>query len=182
MTGSASRVPYGEMVAALRELCAAGSTGTLFIVTDDNHSVRVGLDRGKIMTLVAGDSCNEAAIPVFQAIKKGSYRFQDGLILDRRAGDTPADSERLFKALVGEAVAPGPPPTPRDDTLTKALEIIESEALGIIGPIARVLCAEHCAEVRDLPSLQQAIERIAVEIDDPERAEELRRRVMERLG
>ncbi len=182
MTASTSRVPYGEIVAALRDLCTARSTGTLFIATDDNHAVRIGVNHGQIVTLEAGDRRDEAAIPVLRAIKSGSYRFQQGRLFDSRAADKPPVTERLLAALEGGRPAPSHPSPAANDTLTQVREIVESEAVDVIGPIAGVLCAEHCAEVGDLHSLKQALERIAVEIRDPDRAEELQRRVMERLS
>lgn len=181
MPGSTPRVPYDQIIAALRDLCAAGSTGTLFIATDDNHAVRVGLNGGEIVTLVAGDSRDEAAIPALRAIKGGSYQFKKDLLFDARAADKPADTERLLAFLEGKKMAPNHTSPAPGDTLTQVRAIVESEAVDVIGPMARVLCAEHCARVKDLASLDKALERIAVEIQDADRAKALRSRVMERV-
>ncbi len=107
---------------------------------------------------------------------------QQGRLFDPRTADKPPVAERLLAALKGGRTAANHPSPARDDTLTQVCEIVESEAVDVIGPIAGVLCAEHCAEVRDLHSLNKALERIAVQIHDPDRAEELQRRVMERLS
>lgn len=181
MTGATPRVSYDQLVAALRDLCAGGSTGTLFMVTDENHAMRLGLDGGDIVTLVAGDICDEAAIPALRAIKSASYRFKMGLLIDTPAADKPLDTESLLATLAGEKTAPRQTSPPQGDTLMQVRGIVESEALDVIGPIARVLCAEHCAEVQDLRSLKKALERIAVEIHDADRAQELRSRVMDRV-
>ena len=42
-------VKYGALLDSLRELVQSGSTGTLFVATNDNHSANFGFEDGEIV-------------------------------------------------------------------------------------------------------------------------------------
>lgn len=48
MSKENQKLSYDELIQELTELCIAQSTGTMFIVTDMGHSVRIGMKDGNI--------------------------------------------------------------------------------------------------------------------------------------
>jgi hypothetical protein len=205
---------YTELLAALRQLSLTGQTGTMFIGTNDNHSVRFTLKKGEIVACCFGTKRGEAALAQVSEITSGKYSFTDAVFNSGAAQNMPSTQEVLSylgvtlpetvtarqepraepKPASDEGVAPDSVPVtiaksevrvldiPAPDEL---MELLETELALFIGPLGPAVCAMHEEEIRqakDVEKLSAVIEAISQEIAEPDRAEEFRGHVWDRLS
>ena len=108
MSPEPAPMSYRQMMTELGTLCAARRTGTMFIATTDNHSARIGLRQGDIVSLVFRTQRGLEALDHIRKITAGRFSFSDA-VLDKAAhADLPYTSD-LLALLVGEE-SPLPPP------------------------------------------------------------------------
>lgn len=151
-----------ELLSALEELSRNQATGMVTAVTDDNHHVRIGLEKGEIMHLAAHRLQGSAAIAAIAASPCHHFKFAPGSTLPTQP-DLPA-SEVILNALRTGAYteaeadfAATPAPTGIDPGL---LRIIEEELTEYVGPIAPILVSE----AKRQPSLNAILQKLTKEL------------------
>jgi hypothetical protein len=192
---------YRQMMTELRALCADMRTGTMFIATTDNHSARIGLRQGEIVSLVFRNQRGLEALDHIRKITAGRFSFSDA-VLDKAAhADLPYTSD-LLALLVGEE-SPLPPPAPAPQAaapprapaaaatppvehpqLVRAQAVIESELTEYVGPIAPLLCREHIARTAAAGppwDWRELVEAVAREIGDRAKEERFKQQALARL-
>ena len=173
---------YDELMGYLKELCLEKADGTMFITTDQKHSVRFKLYDGHITSCNYRLKRDHDAIKLIKAVKSGRYKFFPGTSTPA----TPAMARRrdLYAALFGET-APSPNEAnstsaagnnsmtvsqPLDsETVKKTVEAIAKELAHYIGPVARLICDEYInstAQARTKDNLIAMAEAVATEIGD----------------
>ncbi len=203
--------PRDQLIAELRSLCAAKRTGTLFMITIENHPAQVVLRDGEIVGLSYRLNRGPAALAPLKAFAAARYRFQQESVssTDPRLPPT-AEVLALLGAESGPAAdRPQPPsttdsrtaavPTAPADTRPAAdagssldageaigrfRPLVERELAEFLGPMAGLICQEHLADRTSLGSQEVAklVEAIAKEIGDPAKEAQFKRRVLSQLS
>jgi hypothetical protein len=172
-------IPFQEIVAEIRQLCARGVTGTLFVATKANRSAQLVLENGKIVFVYFFNKRGEKAVELMSTIRAGRYRFQEGSVSRR---DSLPSTENILQSLIGgqrvvdqvsEKLSAGP------GLSQEQKNILETCLAGYIGPMAGIICEDHLNVVADLPA---AIDALVSEIPSPEHAEKFRAKVLATLG
>jgi hypothetical protein len=194
-------MPYRQLMTELRALCAAERTGTMFVATTDNHSARIGLRKGGIVSLVFRTQRGFEAVEHIRKITGGRFSFSDAVVDKEPHADLPQTSELLALLLGDESplppVASAPPVAvaPRtsapaaaqpvnDPLLARAQAVIESELTEFVGPIAPLLCREHLARAAAAGppwDWGELVEAVAHEIDDPAKEGRFKQQALSRL-
>lgn len=161
MSPEPAPMSYRQLMTELGILCAAMRTGTMFIATTDNHSARIGLRQGDVVSLVFRTQRGLEALDHIRKITAGRWSFSDAVVDKAAQADLPRAADLLALLVGEESPLPAPPPAsplaaaprapaaaappPHHPQLARAQVVIESELTEYVGPIAPVLCREHIA-------------------------------------
>jgi len=183
---------FSQLMELLTDLVDERQTGTLFIRSDDNHVITVGLEKGRINALFYGAKRGRNAIPLISQINTGSYRFESGVLTGVNQ-ELPATPEILNLLRMRESSVPGAPThsTPathagsaisheKRDRLCRQLK----ELLGdYLGPIAQMVFDDAMAESGAFyatPEQAKAfIQKLTLDIDNPKEIEDFRNKAFE---
>lgn len=203
--------PRGQLIAELCSLCAARRTGTLFIITIENHPAQVILRDGEIAGLSYRLTRGPDALAPLKAFTAARSRFQQEAV---QSADPKLPPTAEILALLGAesgplAAGPQPPSTgdtrpagtarPPADTRPAAgtaadldageavgrlRPVIERELAEFLGPMAGLICQEHFADRTSLGAQEIAklVEAIAKEIGDPAKEAHFKQRVLSQLS
>jgi hypothetical protein len=178
---------YRELIGEVRRLSAEGRTGTVFITTSDNHSVRFVLRGGTISAVGFGLQTGLAAVTSITRIIGGRLSFSDGLLQHESQAELPPTAELL--TLLGGAAADagdggGAGTGLLATSLNRSSTILEAELVEYLGPMARVVCNEHLTRAArsGATSLNDVIESLARELGDRDKAARFTERVRARLA
>ncbi|HKC07175.1 MAG TPA: hypothetical protein VKJ67_09925 [Methylomirabilota bacterium] len=174
---------HDQLIDELRGLCASKHSGTMFIITAENHAAQFVLREGTIAGLTYRLLRGVAALPSMTAFRAGRYRFQTETV-DHTDPELPATAE-LLALLVAErteAVQPQAKPATDPPQAPAALRLlIEHELAEFLGPIAALICQEHLTRAGGLDSpsdLVRLVETLADEIEDPAKAAAFKHQVL----
>ena len=186
------KITYKGLIELVRTMHKRKKTGTVFVRTDDNHSVIIGVREGDIVSLSCGPRFGLEAIPLISHLKTGSYRVED-VAVDHHAKELPS-SEKILD-LLSDSCAPAksvepnraghasPSKTTKFNT-SKAGKMLCALLQEYLGPIAPMVCEEavlSVGEVRTLGHLHTLVDRLAQEIDAPEEAKSFTNQALEQL-
>ncbi len=167
---------FALLAGELRKLCAAGVSGTLYATTEDNHSVRIVVDAGDIVSLIVGRLKGTAGIAPLKGAGVSRYRFQQGFVVrDGAAGGVS------LHELLEEGESLPQPVLQVSGVGDGVLEMIRLEAVECIGPVAHMICADHLRGVETRDGMVAALAAIGADMGDPALAREFRTRVQSRL-
>lgn len=168
-------IPFENIVAELKRICAEQKTGVFYITSKANRSAQIMLDQGRIVYFYYFNKRGSNALRLISEIETGRYRFQEGTapamrmelppteeILsslsalfghdDRHGGDAPQQAAEGEKESGSRSII----------TLTVTQKRILEEGLAVhIGPMAAIICEEHLPSTSDV---KVAIELLAGEI------------------
>lgn len=167
-----------QLVGLLETLVAKRQTTTLYVRTDDNHLIAIGVDRGEIVSLICGPRQGERAIPQIRKMRSGTYRLDDNATPHRRAGTSLPSSKTLLTLLSADDDAPSDDCDWLQDVLCNVLR-------DYVGPIAPVVCrdtVEAAGGVDSPEKVRWVIEELAREIDDTGEAQRFVARAQAELG
>jgi len=183
---------YRQLMTELGAMCAAKRTGTMFVATTDNHSARIGLQQGDIVSLVFRTQRGREALDHIRKITAGRFSFSDAVVDKGPHADLPHTAD-LLTLLVGEG-SPLPPPAPASPAaaaqpvdnpqLARAQAVIESELTEFVGPIAPLLCREHIARAAAAGppwDWRELVEAVALEIGDRAKEDRFKQQALARL-
>lgn len=187
-------VPFAEIVAELKNVCAAGKTGVMYITSVENRSAQLMLDQGKIVFLYFFNKRGRDALRLMGEIETGRFRFQEGTsptlrtelphtedilrFLSAASGLLPNDSAGSGNSESGQV---------KENTTSTAImtltvdqkQALEEGLAGYIGPMASIICEDHFDSVHDM---QTAIDRLAAEIPVSAQADAFREKMLERFS
>jgi hypothetical protein len=191
---------YRQLMTELGALCAARRTGTMFIATTDNHSARIGLRQGDIVSLVFRTQRGLEALDHIRKITAGRFSFSDAVVDKGTYADLPHTADLLALLLGEESPLPSPAsapplaaalrapaaaaPPPAHPQLARAQAVIESELTEFVGPIAPLLCREHIARAAAAGppwDWRELVEAVAREIGDRAKEERFKQQALARL-
>lgn len=159
---------------ALEELCQKGASGMLIAVTEDNHHIRIGLQKGEVVHLATHRLQGGAALAAIVANSCRSFNFTPGSALQVQS-DLPAAEVILNALRTGQysesetdfAAVPQPTGNATGSTTGNAagisanvLHMIEEELTEYVGPIASVLILES----KNQPTLGAVLQKLAKEL------------------
>ncbi len=182
-------LPHDRLIGELRSLCAAGRSGTMFIITAENHAAQFVLRNGAVVHLTYRLLRGLDALPSLKRFPAGRYRFQDETTSQTDPA-LPPTADLLATLLADSSdVAPftqARPATQVRPTATAAIPdglrpLIERELAEFLGPMASLICEEHFARVTDLDSptsRERLVEALAQEIRDPAKEADFKRRAL----
>ncbi len=193
---------YGDLIAALNQFVGEQRTGTMFIVTESNHSARIALENGRIVSCTYTLYRGLDAIVHIRHIRFGTYTFSDGIFnsvaeiplpstqdLLRDLGMTvgPDTVSRQASAETRQASIPAAAGVATDMAVSgKALwNIVVSELAVYLGPVASFAAAEYERDLRSATSGERVLAilaKLALEIPEPARAQEFKKRAMARIS
>jgi len=190
-------VKYGALLDSLRELVQSGSTGTLFVATNDNHSANFGFEDGEIVAIRCQRFRGIDALDAVLSIQFGRCRFvPHSAGIHKVSEPLPPTSELLEILEANQEIAnslepqsaPASVPAPQPAatlglSVSNIQRIVEDEAMEYLGPMAGVVCDEHFEEIP--PTSEAAVlrllGRISAEINDKKREDEFKTRTLSRL-
>jgi hypothetical protein len=160
----------------LYELCKDKATGTLFITTYDNHSIRFFLEQGKIFSLAYRFKYGNDALHLIKKITSGRLAFRENVLLGGRNDLSLLDTDSLLKTLLGRGGLAPAVKEKAEATISLHAEIkhLKTELSMFIGPIASFICDDyikHHGEPHSLSELKRMMEVISQEIGDQEKEE-----------
>ena len=176
------QVGYEEFVALLDRMVKRRESGSLFVRTDSNHSVIIGVDDGEIVALVAGNKRGLSALGKITGFSSCSVKLDADSVVDFHRGELPASDEILYRlshrlppetdgvesVSQGEtgSLLAGAPGESIDSVLAGSIlcELLSD----YLGPIAPMICDEATdggKSLRTPDQLVKAINALASEIE-----------------
>jgi hypothetical protein len=183
---------YRQLMLELGALCAAKRTGTMFIATADNHSARIGVMLGEIVSLAFRAQRGMDAVDHLRKINAGRFSFTD-TVMDKGAHhDLPYTADLLALLIGDDPVLPQPRPFSAQAVaahagnaqLARARATIEAELTEFVGPIAPLLCRTHfdrAAAAGPPWDWKALVDEVAREIGDRIKEERFRQQALARL-
>lgn len=182
---------FSQLLELLTELVDERRSGTLFIRSEANHVITIGLEEGQIIALLYGAKRGQNAIPLICQINTGRYRFESDVLSGihqelpttpeilnqlRSRDSIPAANEVLRDTIpTGSGIS-----TEKRDRLCRQLK----ELLGnYLGPIAQMVFDDAVAESGAFyatPDQAKAfIQKLTLDIDNPREVEDFRNKAFE---
>ena len=177
-------VDYAVFYEQLAELVAGRESGTLYLKNDLNHVGIVGVRTGRIVSLVYGPKRGRPAIELIRQTRTGTVRLDRG-VLAFREHELPSTEEILdllspLHATLAPVKRGGAGETGLASSGVAAnAQILCNLLTEYLGPVAPLLCDETISAADGLSGSRQlddVIESLAQEIEDPEEAREFRKR------
>ena len=186
----AELVPFLRVVDYLRQLCAQGRSGTVFLVSDDNRMAQVRLDKGQIASMLCRNRRGIEALGILRSMANARLRFDETFLVKDEHDNL--STQAIFDALGGgsggaeAAPSAAAPPRPAAPASTPALALtpavkatIQRVMTEYIGPMAEIICDDHFDAAGNLPALVQLL---AGEISAPAQAAKFRADIARELG
>jgi hypothetical protein len=129
-----------DIINELRSLGKSKSTGSFFIVSDEQHSAIFGMEKGHIVSLQCRLRFGEKAIPLIAKIKHGTCRFENTSSFVRKMDSS--DNEELFRKIFAAREEQA---VNSDDLSTKLVKQV-SEDPGIQQPLVFSEKQRHAIE------------------------------------
>lgn len=192
----AELLPFLRIVEHLKQLCAQGRSGTLFLVSDDNRMAQVRLDKGQIASLLCRNRRGLDALGIMRSMQNARVRFDDTFMAKGESDNlsNQAIFDDLFSGAAGTAAA-APPARPAAAAAPAAAPLaastnrvlltphdkatIERVMTQYIGPMAAIICDDHFGAAGNLQAL---IHLLADEISAPNQAAKFRIDIARELG
>lgn len=171
------RLEYDAFYELFADKVTSSVTCTIFGRTDSNHSVIIGLDRGRVVCLRCGAMKGTDAVAKLRETQWGTFRVDDTL-LELKSAPPPSTVDLI--AALHPATAPSSS-EPVINTKERQVEPTREARLlcdllsRYIGPVAPVLCSEQIGAVGGLNhrgQLGKVLGQLAHEIDDASEAGE----------
>jgi len=179
---------YESFIALIENMVDRKESGSLYVRTDTNRSVFVGLNGGKIEALVAGPKRGMEALKTIMQMAHCSCR-RDNSTLPYHTRDLPGTNDILLllkqrnpPQAAGETAPP--PPGNKEIDAKEVMAILCHLLHDYLGPAAPVICedvTDNGATIRTGADLAVAIEQLAKEVDSSVEAGEFIQRARREL-
>lgn len=187
-------VTYESFVDLVDAMVKNRESGSLYLCTERNHSVYIGIRNGEIESLVSGPRRGLEAMKMVLGMVSGRCR-RDKLSVAIPSGDLPPTNEilRIFRAREGlsNPLAESATSAGWADTAGQAIEGAQT-AMALcellhdyLGPAAVIICEEitqNGDRLQTRSDLDEVIREMASEIESGEEAREFVRRAQQRTG
>lgn len=161
---------FSGIVGHIRQLCAEGRSGTLFLVSDENQMVLVHLARGDIVSLAHRNRRGLEALAVLGKMKNAKLRFDDGYVASPDGNNL---ATKVILDHLDNVASVGVTPVAASDVSAPAALGPEVRAtaqrilMKYVGPMAEIVCADHFERTTDLRALARSL---SSEVPDQDQA------------
>lgn len=177
-----------QFVEEIADLCKAGESGTIFIVTSKNHQAKIILREGKIIAAFLRPLSGVDVISALAREPEVSFAFNNSLLLEVNSQVLP-DTASLLDFLKNSSGSIPGFVTPEDITgahdLNEIRRTLVDEATEYLGPMAGPICDEYLAQYKSSLARQDIlhiIELLQNDINDPEKSDKFNEAVRKQLG
>jgi hypothetical protein len=184
----AELLPFLRVVDYLRQLCAQGRSGTVFLVSDDNRMAQVRLDKGQIASLLCRNRRGIEALGILRGMANARLRFDENFLV--KDEHDHLSTEAIFDALQGStagapaaaahaapaAASAGAGPLVLTPAARSTIQRVMTQ---YIGPMAEIVCDDHVAVAGNMRALVQLL---AGEISAPAQAAKFCADIARELG
>ncbi len=167
-------IDYAQLILQLAFYCKEKRSGTMLIISSDNHSIRFVLNDGVIIACAYTMTQGKDALVLVRGIKSGSFSFVDGGFTGgMNINESPLPSTREIFQILGLKSQSQTLSTEKVVSLIQKDHLIEveKELSKYVGPMAEFICEEYIedfgspASSSDFSRMVNYI--ITNEIDDP---------------
>ncbi len=183
------QITYEGFLNLIESMVERKESGTLYVRTDTNHSVFVGIRNGAIEAFTSGPRHGLEAITTILQMSYGSCRRNE-TVISFHTNELPPTSDILLllkrhtpQPAVQGATSPSPAPGAQIDSM-HATKILCELLHDYVGPVAPIICEDvidNGAKIRTCADLESAIGSLAEEIDSSAEAAEFINRARENL-
>ena len=176
--------PLAALVEKIAGMCAQGISGTAVLISDDNRLAQVQMLEGAIVFVGCRGRRGRDALGIMRTMKLARFNLEPGsdlkgvvldlptqTVLDYLSGELAELPAKCAGGEVPRAAAPVSRMSAPTDTPAVLSPVIKAKLEGLlaeyIGPMAAIVCDEHCGEAGDIRSLAHAL---AKEIPAPDGA------------
>jgi hypothetical protein len=183
MSEGQTYLEYDGLMKELQRRCDQGRTGTMFITTTHNHSIRFILHDGNITSCVYRVKRGFDALEKIKSMEGGTYRFADDVFTSMDELNLPPTDEILSslarRASPSQSAAPAGAPAARSPGrarpavskgMADAIKVIQHELAMFLGPVASMYCEDYLDDegpVSNADDLRNMVSAMADEIGDP---------------
>jgi len=181
----ADQITYEGFLNLIESMVEHKESGTVYVSTDTNHSVVVGIRNGAIEAFTSGPRHGLEAITTILEMSYGSCRRSE-TVLSFHTNELPSTSDILLllkkrspQPMGQESPAPG-----AQINSMRATKILCELLHDYVGPVAPIICEDvidNGAKIRTCADLESAIGSLAEEIDSSAEAAEFINRARENL-
>jgi len=186
----ADQITYESFVELIEHMANHKESGSLYVRTDTNRSVLIGLRKGQIEALMAGPKRGIEALKTIMQMSHCTYRL-DNSALSFYSKDLPSTNDILM--LLKQRIIPAAAETASPSTQPSGGAEINSDQVmpvlchilhDYLGPAAPVICedvTDSGATIHTGADLAKAIEELSKEIDSAVEAGEFLNRARQEL-
>ena len=186
-------VTYEGFVNLIESMVRNRESGSLYLRTDTNRSVCIGIRQGEIEALVSGPRRGLTAVKTILGMSSGTYR-RDDTSLAFHFGDLPPTTEILRilreRRLESTAGSDSAAILGRDDSRERAVDAQRSIKLlcdllhDYLGPVAPLICDDltQRGNLRTSADLDAAIIKLAAEIESSSESQEFIQRARQEVA
>ena len=183
------RLSKNEFVDEIGKLCDAGESGTIFVVTGQNHQAKIILKDGNIIAAFLRPLSGVDVINSLAKERELAFSFSS-IMMDVSSQVLPDTSSLLdfMKNSVGSMPGFAPPAgggAVQIADATTVRQVLVEEATEFLGPIAGPICDEYLQKSGDPLSRQEilkVVDMLQKDINDPSKAAKFNQAVRSRLG
>ena len=188
-----------DLLARIKQHCLANDTGTLFLLTENNATIKLVIVEGEIIALsyqaIRGE---EAIIPISQ-LRHCKARYYTGVKLLPANQHLP-NTETILDLLQEQSklspdaaettkiVAEKPNQADKTEAVNSSfatvLTILIDETTEYLGPFATVLCRKYMERTSHPPTVSQihtVLRQLAADIGDETKSMQLEQKVLQRI-
>ena len=183
------QITYEGFLNLIESMVQRKESGTLYVRTDTNHSVVVGIRNGTIEAFASGPRHGLEAITTILEMSYGSCRRSE-TVISFHTNELPSTSDILLllkkrspQPAVQGSTSPSAAPGSQIDSM-RAVKILCELMHDYVGPVAPIICEDvidNGAKIHTSVDLESAIESLAEEIDSSTEAAEFINRARENL-
>ncbi len=168
--------PYSDFLNTVRELNTQERTGTLFVTTDDHHSVRIMFIQGEIVDCYYGHRRGIEALENLNNAPNCRYRFAEGLFVKGGSKNEQLPPTDALLVLLtrfgndeGSITGTGSVRSHNVTLLTDAVKVVNEVFTYYVGPFATVLVRDalRLRPIRQPSDLLRLLEQLENELDTP---------------
>ena len=167
---------FAEEVA---DLCQGGESGTIFVVTSNNHQAKIVLQQGKIIAAFLRPLSGVDAINALSKEREVSFAFNNTLLMEVDAQVLP-DTNALLDFLKNSPTTMSGFTAPvalagqdQDHEPSLVRQVLIEEATEYLGPIAAPICDEYLEKYTNPLTREDILHVIGLlqrDIHDPDKA------------
>ena len=180
-----------ELVKKIISLCQQRASGTVFIVTEDNHLARIVLIKGEIVCASLQRLEGVAVIRALSNMASGAFGFNPELQVVTKKQALPDTASLLETLQSGDiylkqrAAVESAPLGAKLPSTPEILNVLVQESTEFLGPMASILCQEYIQDLTAPVSegnIQHVIRQLERDINHPDKVDKFSTAVRKRLG